>query len=218
MPRKHPSADLKLSYTLALETGIIIALCLVIFCTKVDLPDLGPKQPSHFDSEEIALILPPAVSEQTAQIKAPPKPHVPIYIPNDDPLKPEPIEVNEYDLVSRLMIPPLPEEILVESNLHLFEDIEQLPKLIGGEQALQNSIDYPEYAKRVGIQGIVEVEFTVTETGKVLNPVIVKSLGYGCDDAVLKAIQMQRYQPGKRAGEITSFRIKETFQFILLRT
>ena len=216
MYRKKPTADLKLTYPLMVETGIIVALLIMIAATKISLPEQSHPKISYVESEETALVLPPAVSETKQIRKSPPVPKIPIEIPNDDPIEPPAIEIKELTTTDRLMIPPLPDEIFVDINYDLLKDIEQLPVMVGGEDAFRSSIDYPELARRTGIEGIVEVEFIVDEYGKVRNPVIVRGIGAGCDKAVLKAIQLQRYKPGKKAGKIASFRIKETVQFILL--
>ena len=170
------------------------------------------------EGDETALILPPSASDHISVIKPPPRPQIPVHIPSDLPIEPEPLELDEFDRFSHLMIPPLPQEIVVEPTYDLFKDIEQLPEMIGGEQAFRNSITYPLLARKAGVQGIVEVEFTVSKSGKVLDPVIISGLGYGCDKAVLNAIKLQRYKPGKKAGKASSFRIKETVQFILLNS
>ncbi len=216
MLRKLPSADLKLCYPLVVEGGIIIALVIMIVATKIQLPEQVPNQSSYVKSDETALILPPSVSETRAVMKPPPVPTVPVNIPNDEPIEPPPIEIMEFNTTDRLMVPPLPGQIFVDVNNDLLKDIEQLPVMIGGEDAFRQSIEYPVIARRMGIQGIVEVEFDVDEHGRVHNPVIVRGIGGGCDKAVLKAIKIQRYKPGKKAGEIATFRIKETVQFILL--
>lgn len=218
MPIKSPEADLRLSYPVLFETGLIIALLLMILSLKIDLPEIHTPDILYVEGDETALVLPPSVSENIAAVKPPPRPKIPVYTPNDKPIEPKPLKLPEFDRYSQLMIPPLPQEIVAEPSYDLFKDIEQLPEMIGGEQAFQNSITYPLLARKAGVQGIVEVEFTVTETGKVLSPVIVKGLGYGCDKAVLNAIKLQRYKPGKKAGKTSSFRVKETVQFILLNT
>ncbi|WP_290967756.1 energy transducer TonB [Gracilimonas sp.] len=205
-----------MSYPLVIEGGIIIALVLMIVATKIQLPEQGANQISYVKSEETALILPPSVSETRAIKRQPPVPTVPVNIPNDEPIDPPHIEIIEFNTTDRLMVPPLPGQIFVDVNHDLLKDIEQLPVMIGGEDAFRQSIEYPVMARRMRIQGIVEVEFDVDEHGRVHNPVIVRGIGGGCDKAVLKAIKIQRYKPGKKAGRIASFRIKETVQFILL--
>lgn len=218
MLKKYPSADLKLTYPLIIESGTIIALLIFIAVVNVKLPETPPVTVNYVESDETALVLPPSVSETTPTITPPPTPIIPVKIPNDKPIEPPPIEINEFDQTSRLMIPPLPDEIIVEVNYDLLKGIEQLPELIGGEDAFRNSISYPEYARRAGVEGIVEVEFLVDEQGRVHDPVIVRGIGAGCDKAVLNAIKIQRYKPGKKGGKAASFKIKETVQFILLDT
>lgn len=216
MFRKVPSADLRLTYPLIIEGGIILALLIMIVATKINLPSQTQERITYVKSEETALILPPSVSETKSIITPPPVPTVPVKIPNDDPIEPPQIEMTEFNTTDRLMVPPLPGQIFVDVNYELLKDIEQLPVMIGGEEAFRKSIEYPKNARRAHIQGIVEVEFNVDEHGRVHNPVIVRGIGGGCDEAVLKAIKIQRFKPGKKAGKIASFRIKETVQFILL--
>ena len=216
MFRKVPSADLRLTYPLIIEGGIIIALLIMIVATKVQLPEQAHAPVTYVESEETALVLPPSVSETKPVKKQPPVPKIPVEIPSDHPIEPPPIEIIEFNTTDRMMIPPLEEEIFVDVNYDLLKDIEQLPVMIGGEDAFRNSIEYPKHARQAGIEGIVEVVFNVDEYGRVHDPVIVRGIGGGCDKAVLKAIAVQRYKPGKKAGKISSFRIKETVQFILL--
>lgn len=218
MKKKLPYVDLRLSYPLIMEAGIIMALLLLILASKISFPEIENNVTISIANEETALILPPVTSKTEKTVNPPEKPAIPIEIPNDTPLEVPELELNEFQRVARYMIPPLPQEISVESNLDLFDDIQRLPKMIGGEDAFRNSIEYPILAQRSGIQGIVEVEFVVDENGRVSEPIIVKGIGAGCDKAVLKAIKMQRFEPGMKNGKLASFKIKETVQFILLGT
>lgn len=215
MLKKYPNADLKGIYPIAMEAGVILTLIATIVLVKMPLSGSSDGSVLYVEPDESALILPPVVIEETYQV-IPPKPEVPIVLPNDEAIEPPPIEIMELKKTARLMIPPLPEEIKVQVNYDLLKGIEELPELIGGEEAFHRTIEYPEKARRLGVEGIVEVEFMVDESGKVLDPVIVRSLGAGCDEAVLNAIKLQRYKPGKKGGKITPFKIREFVQFILL--
>jgi periplasmic protein TonB len=56
--------------------------------------------------------------------------------------------------------------------------------------------DYPQRALSRGIEGWVQVQFTISETGAVLDPVVVEASPKGMfDDAALKAIARWRYNP-----------------------
>ncbi|MEX2604992.1 MAG: energy transducer TonB [Gracilimonas sp.] len=215
MLKKNFSSDLRTAYPLIMEAGIILALLILILGTKIQFPESSTDFLIYVENEETALILPPQISESRV-MKPPPVPDVPIEIPNDSPIEPSPITINEFDRVSRLMIPPLPNELKIEVNYELLEKYEQLPELIGGEELLRQSVIYPESAQRAGIEGIVEVEFTVDENGRVVNPKIIRGIGWGCDKAVLNGIKLMRYKPGKINGKHSSFKLKETVQFILI--
>lgn len=56
--------------------------------------------------------------------------------------------------------------------------------------------DYPQRALSRGIEGWVQVQFTISETGAVIDPIVVDSSPKGIfDDAALKAISRWRYNP-----------------------
>ncbi|MGP1666280.1 MAG: energy transducer TonB [Rhodanobacter sp.] len=56
--------------------------------------------------------------------------------------------------------------------------------------------DYPQRALSRGLEGWVQVQFTISETGAVINPIVVESSPKGIfDDAALKAIARWRYNP-----------------------
>ena len=66
-------------------------------------------------------------------------------------------------------------------------------------QYLANNLNYPSSARKNRIEGRVKVSFVVDEKGKLTHFKIVKSLGYGCDEEVLRVIrQMPKWVPGTR--------------------
>jgi len=72
---------------------------------------------------------------------------------------------------------------------------------------------YPDEAMRSGFEGVVTVEFTVDETGRVVDPEIRASIPGGVfDNAVLRAVGRWRYEPAtidgvpaRREGVVASF-------------
>ena len=58
---------------------------------------------------------------------------------------------------------------------------------------------YPPKAHRDGIQGTVEIEFIVDETGRVSRARIVKSIA-GLDEAALKCVFQWRFSPARKNG------------------
>lgn len=81
-----------------------------------------------------------------------------------------------------------------------FVIVEQMPKLIGGMANLQNKVKYPEMARRVDIQGRVTVQFIVNEEGNVEDAKVVRSIGAGCDEEVLKVVKEAKFEPGMQRG------------------
>lgn len=86
---------------------------------------------------------------------------------------------------------------------------------------LSRRIKYTEEAKEAGIEGKILVEFTVNSEGNVIEPKIIRGLGYGLDEVALdavKGIEGFRYQSQKGAEfpvKLTlpiQFRLKDSKQ------
>lgn len=93
--------------------------------------------------------------------------------------------------------PATPEDVLVYSEVS--------PEFPGGLKALQKYIAentrYSPLALRHGVEGKVYVRFVVDETGRVINPVVIKGIGYGCDEEALRMLQaMPAFKPGIQNG------------------
>ncbi len=79
-----------------------------------------------------------------------------------------------------------------------------LPHLDGGKELLKKfvkeNLRYPKEALEKNIEGDVIVKFKVTGKGEVMNPEIVKSVGYGCDEEAIRLVMMLSYQAVKNRG------------------
>jgi protein TonB len=61
--------------------------------------------------------------------------------------------------------------------------------------------DYPQRALQRGLEGWVQVQFTITPTGTVKDPIVVDAMPKSVfDDAALKAIARWRYNPKVENG------------------
>ncbi|MEQ9266252.1 MAG: M56 family metallopeptidase [Balneolaceae bacterium] len=98
----------------------------------------------------------------------------------------------------------------------LFIVVEEMPKLIGGLQSLQSKIEYPEEAKKMGIEGRVILTFIVDEDGNVENPMIVRGIGGGADEEALRAVKEVKFTPGIQRGR--PVRVKHTLPVIFRLT
>jgi protein TonB len=201
--RKNESADLQHSYPIYIETGLVLALLLLILAFRVDI-----RRESNFqlvmEEQEVVQMEEILQTEQRMQPPPPPRPPVPVEVPNDAIIEDEPIDLDaSLDLDEVLSVsapPPALESEEVEEEREIFIVVEERPQLIGGLAALQNAVEYPEFAKKAGIEGTVFVQFVVDENGMVQDAQVTRGVHRLLDEAALKAIQSIRFTPGKQRG------------------
>ncbi len=202
--RKEPKADLKRSYPIWVQAGLMIALLLLIAAFRVNLSSSNEFNIVQQDQETVQMeeVL------QTQQIQKPPpppKPPVPVEVPDDEILEDDDLDLDaSLDLeeeIADLPPPPPPPVEEEEPEPEIFVIVEQMPELIGGLSELQKKISYPPIAKKANVEGRVIVQFVVDEQGNVVNPVVVRELGAGCDEEALKAVSQAKFKPGKQRGK-----------------
>jgi TonB family protein len=75
-----------------------------------------------------------------------------------------------------------PETIVIESRSAIF---------IGNYSVfLATNVKFPEEAKKKGITGFVFASFVVLENGAVSDVKILRGIGYGCDEEVIRVIKL----------------------------
>ena len=89
---------------------------------------------------------------------------------------------------------------ITEEEPQFFVVVEDMPEPIGGIQAIQKKIVYPDLAKKVGIQGKVFVTAFIDETGTVTKAKLLKGLGAGCDEEAINAVMHTKFKPGMQRG------------------
>lgn len=87
------------------------------------------------------------------------------------------------------------------------EYVTTLPEPEGGRKAyqkyLETNLQYPQQALDQKIEGRVTIQFTVTFDGRLQDFNVIRSLGYGCDEEVIRLIrQGPAWSPSKR-NEVT---------------
>jgi len=90
----------------------------------------------------------------------------------------------------------------------------------GGKRAfkkyLEDKLVYPQAALDNKIEGRVTVQFTVETSGQISNLHVVKGLGYGCDDEVIRLIKEgPQWSPMKRDDEPIKGRVRVRMRFTL---
>lgn len=103
---------------------------------------------------------------------------------------------------------------LVSSNIdtyaqqdeEVFAIVEVHPQYPGGDEArikfIQENLKYPVSAKEAGIQGNVYVTFIVEKDGSLSNVKILRGIGSGCDEEVIRVVKlMPAWLPGTQSGK-----------------
>jgi periplasmic protein TonB len=98
-----------------------------------------------------------------------------------------------------------------------FVIIDRMPEPIGGWRRVQQALQYPEAARKARIEGEVLVQFIVNEQGDVVDPVVLKGIGNGCDEAAITAIQQVRFKPGMMQGKPVKVRLERIVTFKIPR-
>lgn len=72
---------------------------------------------------------------------------------------------------------------------------------------LKTNIKYPSDALRKGINGRVILSFDVTKQGEIVNIIVAKGLGYGCDQEALRLLVTSgKWTPAQQNGEAVNSR------------
>ena len=88
-----------------------------------------------------------------------------------------------------------------------YANVDYLPSFPGGNKGLQQFFDdnlvYPAEAQDNGVDGIVNVTFTIDENGKLISPAVTgPNQGYGLDQEALRVVnRMPNWNPGKVKGK-----------------
>lgn len=105
----------------------------------------------------------------------------------------------------------------------VFKVVEQMPRFPGCENEdndpiryecsktklvkyIYGNIKYPDEARKGGIEGTVVAQFVVDEKGSILDAKVIRDIGYGCGEEVLKIVNSmndmeEKWTPGQQRGE-----------------
>jgi len=100
------------------------------------------------------------------------------------------------------------------TNDEVFVVVENQPDC-GGVQELQQYVQYPEFAKKAGIEGRVFVQFVVDENGDVINPKVTRGVHRLLNEAALNAVKHLECEPGRTQDEAVKVRMALPVSFRL---
>lgn len=92
---------------------------------------------------------------------------------------------------------------------------QQMPRYGQGPADINRLIRYPRAAQEAQTEGLVFASFVVDETGRVVQPRIVRGLGNGCDEEVLRVLRQTsgRWVPGQQDGQFVKVKLVLPIRF-----
>lgn len=108
----------------------------------------------------------------------------------------------------------LPAKTLLPGEESYAAFAEVMPEPVGGLMTINKKIVYPELAKRAGAEGKVFVLAFINESGDVDDVKVIKGIGMGCDEEVMRAVKSSKFKPGMNKGTPikTKFTVAFTFK------
>lgn len=78
---------------------------------------------------------------------------------------------------------------------------EEMASPIGGLGAILKKVEYPELARKAGVEGKVYVMAFISTSGEVDDVKVIKGIGGGCDEAAVMAVKNSKFNPAKNEGK-----------------
>lgn len=90
-----------------------------------------------------------------------------------------------------------------------------MPEPVEGLPAVIKKIQYPPIARQAGLEGKVFVMAYVDEKGNVDDVKVLKGVGGGCEEEVIKVLKTTKFKPGMNNGQPVKVKTSLSFAFKL---
>lgn len=222
--KKYPKADLSKRTGLFFNIGLVVTLLLCIFAFNYKFYDEGKTVDlgSVKDNFEDVMEIPPT------QQPPPPPPKIQqpkiIEVPDEEEIQEDvdlnlDIDMTEDTKVEDVVINAEPEE---EKADQIFTIVEEQAQPKGGLQAFYKYVGeqladkYPRQAQRMGIEGVVYVQFVIEKDGSLTDVKAIKGIGGGCDEVAEEVVKnAPAWSPGKQRGRAVRSRRVIPIRFVL---
>ncbi len=195
------------------ELSMIAALVLTITAFRF-FPDVETKRMAVDVQQEFVKFEEIENTRQENRPPPPPRPPIPIEAPGSDEMLEDVDLGSELDVAAEVA-PPAPPPSDSDEEDQYFVAVEEMPQLIGGMESIMSRLEYPEIAKRAGVQGRVYVLAFVNERGEVVRAEVQKGIGAGCDEEAVKAVLGAKFKPGMQRGKPVKVRVSIPIRFQL---
>lgn len=197
-----------------IEIGLIVSLFLMILVfqgwKRIERSSgTQSKGQLLFSVEEI-----PPQTEQQRAAPAPTRPTVPIASEDEDLPEDETIEFTDLDLDAEPPPPPPPPDD--NDDIFAFVPHDEPPQPVGGMPAIHRNIDYPEIARRAGVEGMVILFVQVDVDGSIVDMRVVKKEGLDVFvDAAKKAVTSVKWKPAMQRDRPVKVWASVPIEFVL---
>jgi protein TonB len=149
------------------------------------------------------------------------------YFPSQDDIKGKVISTTTTEgtegtnlMPDEIVIPTDPITVVDKEEPPVFTYVEEMPSYPGGTEELltfiNKNIEYPEIARRAGVEGRVLLGFVVERDGTITNINILKGIGAGCDEEAVRVLGLVgKWIPGRQNGKAVRVNIVMPFVFRL---
>lgn len=90
-----------------------------------------------------------------------------------------------------------------------------MPEPTEGLPSVIKKIQYPKIAKEAGLEGKVFVMAYVDDKGNVDDVKVLKGIGGGCEEEVIKVLKSTKFKPGMNNGQPVKVKTSLSFAFKL---
>ena len=194
--RKNPESILKLRYNLVMRIGLVAGLTFIIG-VMVLFPKFKKRKTTQKEIQIVIETTDIPITEQKIEMSKPPsRPSIPVPLDDDFSVDISMDIAMDFDNYVAWEAPPPPPEENSGRDIPPFIVYDVRPTPIGGFEAIQRNVIYPEIAQEAGIEGTVVVQAFVDKKGIVQDCVILKGVpNTGLDEAAMDAIKMTRFIP-----------------------
>jgi protein TonB len=109
-----------------------------------------------------------------------------------------------------------------DTSFVIYERADSSPDYYKGEEALNeyilSNLEYPDLAKRQGLQGVVILSFIVEPNGTLSNLFVEKEFNHLCTNEALRLLRDTKWKAGTKDGKLVRYRSKYPIVFNINNT
>ncbi len=177
-----------------LKIAMMLSLLLIILLMQFSKRFSRPAKSFETTSALVTVEEIPPATEQAKASLAPSRPTIPIASEDETLPDDETIDLTALDLDAEPPPPPPPPSD--DDDIFAFVPHDEPPRPIGGMEAILRNIEYPEIARRAGVEGSVLLYVQVDEKGEIVNTRVMRLEGIDVfKEAAIKAVKSVKWKP-----------------------